>query len=460
MKRRNIVIIICILVGVCLMGAVAVMAAVLLKRNPLAKGLANLAEEVMVLEEEMGEGFWTDAINQIGSGNVQAEYSVNVGGISGLQNMTIGLDGKTRRDMEQQLFGMDFQASVANAKLAEVSLFGTTDLLYLQVPSVWEGSVVLGTENVSGQWNDSSVRGQLELLTGKDLGIQQKIDARLFERFSVQSFSIADFFKENAEELKALYENMEVIKAEKAQKDGNLTEEQAKSLNNYVLEDENGNEIETVCYLVVLPEKEIGEIFHGVEGDIKLGVFLDAEERIVRICTLPGEVLVTDVGEGEIALNLTGEEATIDRLGLTVSGMGDAKILSASLSGKVETECDLTIEKVGEEKGSYNIEGDCRFRHQKNEVGISLEGNLRGEQVDAGEKISLTVEGLTVKAQDEVICRLSGQAAFEPLTENIMIPTEKEYRIGEMNELETILFLAECTGNLYKNYSGYMRMLQ
>lgn len=465
-KKRNYMIAVCALAGIFLIGAAVAAAVVLQKRNPLAKGLAELAEEVAALEAEMGEGFWTDAVNQIGSGDVRAEYSLDVSGISGLQNMTVGLDGEIKRNMEQQLFGADVRVSAANVKLADISFFGTTDLLYLQMPTLWEGSVVLETEDVNGQWNDSSLRGQLRQLTGEDIAIEQKTDVRLFERFSLPDFSAIGFLEENAEALKALYENMEVIEAEKAQKDERFTAGQLEDLNGYVLEDKDGTEIETVCYVAILPEQELGEIFPDVVSDIRLGIYLDEEERIVRICTLPGEILTSDAGKGEFALNLTGSEATVDVLELTASGTADAAMLSAGLTGEIETECDLTVEKAGEEKGSYDIEGSCRFRHNTNMTNvintaeILLEGNLRGEQAGTDKKLSVTVERMTVKTQDETVCRLSGRAAFEPLAKDIAIPAEKEYRIGEMNELETILFLTECTGNLYKNYSGYIKLLQ
>ena len=41
-----------------------------------------------------------------------------------------------------------------------------------------------------------------------------------------------------------------------------------------------------------------------------------------------------------------------------------------------------------------------------------------------------------------------------------MLPSGKEYRVDEMNDMETAVFLAECVGNVYKNYSGYLKMLQ
>ena len=458
-KNKNIIIAVCALIGILLIG-VAVIASVPRKENPLAKGLTELTEEVTALEAEMGAGFWTDAVNQIGNGDVRAEYSLDVSGIPGLQNMTVGLDGEIKRDMEQQLFEADTQVSAANVRLADISLFGTADLLYLQVPALWDGNVVLESENVSGQWNDSLLRGQLQQLTREDFAIGQKTDVRLFEGFMLPSFSVADFLEENAEALKELYENMEVIQAEKAQEDERFTAEQMESLDGYVLEDKDGNEIETVCYVAILPQEELKKILPDVVSDIRLGIYLDEEERIVRICTLPGEILTADVGKGDFALNLTGSEAVIDVLELTASGTVDAKMLSADLTGEIETECELTIEKAEEEKGSYDIEGNCRFQHQTNTAEILLEGNLRGEQTDTGKKLSITVGRMNVKAQDETVCRLSGQAAFEPLTESIAIPAGKEYHIGEMGEPETIMFLAECMGNLLENYSGYIKMLQ
>lgn len=458
-KKRNFIIAVCVLIGIFLIGTV-VWAVFPQKKNPLANGLAELAEEVTALEAEMGEGFWTDAINQIGGGNVRAEYSFDVSGIPGMQNMTVGLDGEIERDMEQQVFGTDAQLSVANIRLADISLFGTTDLLYLQMPILWEGSVVLETEDVDGQWNSSLLKGQLQQLTREDISIGQKIDVRLFERFSLPTFSVAGFLEENADALRNLYENMEVVEAEKAQEDERFTAKQLESLEGYVLEDKDGTEIDTTWYVAVLPKEELGEILPDVVSDIRLGVYLDEEERIVRICTLPGEILVGDAGEGAFALNLTGSEAVTDVLELTASGTADAGMLSDGLTGEVETECNLIIEKDDEQIGSYDIEGNCNFCHQTGTAEILLEGNLRGEQVDEDKKLFVTVERMTVKAQDETVCRLSGEAAFEPLTESIVMPGGKEYRIGEMDEPETIMFLAECVGNFLKNYSGYIKMLQ
>ena len=506
----------CGAVIVCLAGAIAAVAFAL-RKNPLAEGLMELAKEVTALEEEMGEHFWTDALNQIGSENVEAEYSVNIGGMPELQNITVGIDGKIRRDMERQLLDMESSVSVANAQIAEGSLWGTADSLYLQVPSVWEGSVVLGAENISGQWNDSAVKRGVEKLTGQDLEIDRRIDAALFRSFMVEPFSAADFLEKNSEKLRAVYEKMKVIKVEKAQKEGLLNEEQAGQLEEYVLADAAGNELQTICYLVILPEEELKALFPDLVGDIRLGVYLDQEKRIVRICTLPGEKLATGIWEGHAALNLTGTEAVVDRLeskgvvnaaqvlsGLREkigTGIFEESESTSDLADLAEIEGTIILEKNRDVAGSYSMECSTFVKERENVWEFSLEAGVRGERaaasesaedakgtetgksidavkgtdtenVDTGEendmrksnfaggKLSIEVENLVLKSQGEVVGRGSGEITFAPLEGEIQMPSRKEYRIVEMNELETVVFLAECTKNIYENYSGYMRLMQ
>ena len=467
MKKKKIGIIICAAAAICLMGTAAVAAAVLAGRNPLAKGLLGLSEELAAVREELGEDFWTDAVNQIGSENVQAEYSVNIGGMEAFRNITVGLDGELERDMEQKLFGAEAVLSVANLEIAETSLFGTAETLYLQIPSVWEGSVILNAEDIDGQWNGSTVKAGLQLMTGQKLDIDRRINIALFEKYYVNQYRADDFWKANSDKLKTLYENMEVVTVRKAEKRGLLDAGQAQSLEDYVLEDAEGNRIMTTCYLAVLPERELSEIFAGTEVDIKLCVYLDSEKRIVRICTLPGEILKTKYWSGEAALNLTGVEAVTDRMTWVADGSADLSAIGALLSDRAvpfsaesEVKGTITIEKNREEMGSYQVECDAVLSDRGNRWELSFESSVRGERLDTGEKISLDVGRLVVKSQDCAVCRIKGTAEFAPLMAKVEMPAGKEYKIGEMSELDAALFLTECMGNLYKNYGGYLKLLQ
>lgn len=420
-KKKNYIIIVTIAVGVCLAVGAAT-ASFLLHRNPLAKGLSNLAKEIRTREAETGEPFLTSAINRIGSGNVRAEYSFNVGGISKLPNITLGLDGAIKRDMEERLFAVESDVSVANTQLAKTSLFGTEDLLYLQMPTVWDGSVVFETENISGQWNDSEIKAGLALLTGQDLTIAQRIDGKLFQTFSIESFLAESFLEKHKKDLGELYANMLVINIEKAREENLLSETQTTELEGYILKDEAGEQIETVCYLVNLPAKELVPFFGDNAVDISLCVYLDSAKRIVRISTVPEETLETEYAKGEIAVNLTGKAATIDRVEIEFAGTADHARVSSALSGETETEGRIVIEK----------ESDT---------------------------VTLEIEKFALTLQNKTLCRGRGEVRFSPLAEELRMPEGKQYSIGEMNKLETVLFVAECTKNIYSNFGGYLKMI-
>lgn len=420
-KKRNIMMIGCVAVCVCLAVGAAT-AVFLLHRNPLTKGLSNLAKEIQAWEVETGESFLVSAINRVGSGNVRAEYSADISGISGLPNMTLGLDGAIKRDMEERLFAMETDFSIANTQLAKTSLFGTEEQIYLQMPTVWDGSVVFEAENISGQWNGSAIKAGLALLTGQDLTIAQRIDGKLFQTFSMESFSTESFLEKHKEDFKELYANMVVINMEKARKENLLSETQADSLGEYILKDEAGEQIETVCYLVNLPAKELVPFFGDNAVDISLCVYLDGGERIVRISTVPEETLEIKYAKGEIAVNLTGKEATIDRVEIEFAGTEDNARVSSALLGEEEAEGRVIVEK----------ESDT---------------------------VVLEIEKFLLKSQNEMLCRGKGEVRFMPLEEKLQMPAGTQRRVGEMNKLETMLFMAECTKKIYSNFGGYLKMI-
>lgn len=466
-KKRGHIIIICLGAAICLLGAAVTVSAVLPRRNPLAKGLMGLSEEITAMREELGEHFWTDAVNQIGGESIQAEYSLNIGGIPELHSITAGLDGEAERDMANGLFGSEIALSVGNAEIADISFFGTPETLYLQIPSVWEGSVVLDAEGIDGQWNGSAVKSGLQLLTGQNLFLGQRIDVDLFRRFYVNQNWADDFFTEREEALRALYENMGVMKVKKARKIGLLNAGQAESLENCVLEDATGRQIMTTCYLVVLPKEELKEVFEDIEVDIKLAVYLDPRRRIVRICTVPEETLDTARWKGNAFLNLTGEEAVTDRLELELTGIADPAGVGHVLPGdtvffsdETELKSNIIIEKDRQKTGFYHVECSISLTDGENSCDFSLRGSVQGERLDTGEKVLLEVEELVVKSQNRTVCRGSGRAEFAPLAETVEMPSGREYRIGEMSEIDAALFLAECMRNIYGGYSGYLKFLE
>lgn len=149
-----------------------------------------------------------------------------------------------------------------------------------------------------------------------------------------------------------------------------------------------------------------------------------------------------------------------DRLELEISDISEADKIFSGLTGKMETEGSVVVEKDADKKGAYDIKCSLNLTYQDHIRIFSAEGSVQGEQEENGKRLFLNVENMTWGTEKEVLCRFSGKAAFESLAEEILLPSGKEYRVDEMNEMETAVFLAECVGNVYKNYSGYLKMLQ
>lgn len=465
------------------MAGIVTAAILMARRNPLAKGLMELSEELTALEAEMGAHFWADAINRIGSGNIHAEYSLNIGGIPELENITVGVDGKTRRNMEEKLFDTEVDISIVNAKIAEAQLSGTEDTLYLQIPSVWEGSVVLNTSDIDGQWNDSAMKKSLQLLTGEKLETERQIDVDFFTAFTVESLSIADFLEENREALQELFKKMKVMEIDKAEREGMLRKGQAEALREVRLKNGEGESIETTCCLVVLPEEELRVLWNDIQDDIRLNVYLDSEKRIVRIGTLPEENLAVNSWEREFAVNLTGKKSVTGRMEFEIAGKDDGRELAET----------IILDKEIDRAGAYRVKWDGSLREREHAWDFSLEGSILGEKVSEGgpfgagvlddkegqrgveaqdsaeerqnkeeqagaaDRLSIDIDHFVMKSESEVIGRGSGSVVFTPLDGKIQMPEGVEHRIAEMGELETALFLMECTGKVKENYSGYLR---
>lgn len=470
-KRKKIIIAASIGGILCLAGIALAVVFTVAKKNPLIKGLANLAEEIQLLEEEQGENFWTDMLNQMGQGNAQGEYSCNISGIPVLQKATIGLDGSIRRDMENRLCAADVQVSVANAKVLDIYGFGKEEdqagiqgsTVYLQVPSIWEGSVVLGTKSLSKQWNQTNIKAQLEQVSGKNLALPEIGDVNLFEEFSVEDFSAKDFLQEKEEAFKELYQKMEIVKPEKAWNEGVLEEEQKELLENYELLDNEGGIINNECYVIVLPKEELEQIVSGVTEAVRLCVYLDSAKRIVRISGLPGETIATAAGEETFSLNLLGTEKTVDSIEIEFSHVGEGKKLISGLSEEeLRLEGKAVINREAAETVIYHVEADGNLEYKNRKSACSVAGDIEGKnEKDIGRKSAvLKLDNLTWKEQGNTVLRLSGSFSLEPLEDEVEIPSGKEYRIGEMGKIETLLFLAECGKNLYTNFSGYLSFLK
>lgn len=484
-KKR--VIICCAVGGVLAAGIIAAAVCLWPKKNPVAEGMRYLAEEILAQEEENGEYFYSSILNQIGAGDVRVDFSLNFSGPSVLQNITLGLDGNLEREPQQELFQTNIKASVMNMEVAEVSAFGEEDKLYLQLPTVWDDSVELSAKDIDGQWNGCVMKSLLEPATGWNLEIEQDVDIELFRTFEVQGFSVRQFLEAHQGDMEALYQELESVEVEKALDKGLITETQLEELKDYRVENQEGEDVPLTCYLSLLPVERARSILQDLPGGemadaalsdaetegetdfIRICVYLTEDNRILSLCTLPEEGLLKDSDALQFSLELKGEERTMDDISFRVLcrdiSVGRQEISKLEMTG--------SIVKDEEEENTYAVEFRNVLKASETAEEWSFAGTVTGQPLNTGTEESggseavkkgrpfLAVEDgeFILSENGSPMVKISGGMEFMIPEEKIKMPNGARYRIAEMNEFDSMLFIAGCAKRAEENYGGYLELL-
>lgn len=483
-KKR--VIICCAAGGVLAAGMIAAAVCLWPKKNPVAEGIRYLAEEILAQEAENGEYFYSSILNQIGAGDVRVDFSLNFSGPSVLQNMTLGLDGNLEREPQQELFQTNIKASVMNMEVAELSAFGEGDKLYLQLPTLWDDSVELSAKDIDGQWNGCVMKNLLEPATGWNLEIEQDVDIELFRTFEVQGFSVRQFLEAHQGDMEALYQELESVEVEKALEKGLVTEVQLNELKGYRFKNREGEDVPLTCYLSLLPVERVRLLLQDLPGGEMIGaalpdaetegetdficicVYLTEDNRILSLCTLPEEGLL-EGGDLQFSLELKGEERTVDDISFRVICQ-DISVGRQEISG---LEMTGSIVKDEEEENTYAVEFCNMLKASEAEEEWSFAGTVTehslyeeaeesggSEAVKEGRLFLAVKDGeLILSENGSPVAKISGGMEFMIPEEKIKMPNGARYRIAEMNEFDSMLFMAGCAKRAEENYGGYLELL-
>ncbi len=484
-KKRTIIC--CAAGGVLAAGIIAAAVCLWPKKNPVAEGIRYLAEEILAQEAENGEYLYSSILNQIGAGDVRVDFSLNFSGPSALQNITLGLDGSMEREPQQELFQTNIKASVMNMEVAEASVFGEGDKLYLQLPSVWDDNVELSAKDIDGQWNGCVMKSLLEPATGWNLEIEQDVDIELFQTFEVQGFSVRQFLEAHQGDMEALYQELESVEVEKALEKGLITEAQLEELKSYRFENQEGEDVPLTCYLSLLPVERVRSLLQDLPGGeitgaalsdaetegetdfIRICVYLTEENRILLLCTLPEEGLLEGSDALQFSLELKGEERTVDDISFRVLCQ-DISVDEQEIS---ELEMTGSIVKEEEEENTYAVELHNALKASETTEEWSFAGTITEQSPDTEAEESgggkaakegrpfLTVEDgeLILSENGSPVAKVSGSMEFMIPEGKIRMPKGARYRIAEMNEFDSMLFMAGCAERAAENYGGYLELL-
>ena len=476
------------IVGVAVAAGVLVTAAVAVlcfarARMPqwrLTKGLVNLGKELSryynpVLAEAELDQLWQKLQN--GATHTVAEIDVS---LPGKEVSTLGLKLDKSTDRQKRLLKTAGEISMFGKNGLDLELAMDGEQLYLTLPALSSKALKLDADSLVSGFNDSLLaklvgwnipEDYLEVIFGDFL------EPAADSESSGASGEAAGESTRDSDTIRGLLASA-FLAGSMGQGETDLeTEANVRDFLAQVEVTASGKEIaiensfrkiQWTGYTLKLPGEAVNQLFAKLgqlldsektvrfKEQLLLDIYLDQDDRIVRIAT--PEVL-TDLESGvkiEFTLDLLGEERTVDAVTMTMyvtdeTQTQDPKEAEVTLrwkgvpelsgaSGQGGSSGSLTLEWKPVRDGAswpeagrlmLNYEWDYAGKAftvtgeqqtQGNKLACEMKGNLL--DVLPGERIQLNVDTLRVIRDGKEVCNVTGRLMLEPLAEEIVMPKE------------------------------------
>lgn len=451
----------------------------------VAKGLMNLSSELVQYRNPVLAELDLDGILQKWQeGNIHTISDIDVT-FSEKQESTLGITVDKLLDRENRLLQAEGDIRILGKDIGKLQVVMEDRDLYLTLPSLSQRSFKADMNTLTAAFNSSILSkltgwevpedylkfifGQMtdgvsESAGGEPEDIQDTLQAA--QALLVGAFSIGNVggsMKWN--EVQDYLKEIEIIDTKKK-----LTIENSWKDINW-----DGYEIRISADMVNGLLGQIGQMMgmdNVPEGqEIVLEVYLDKNDRIMRIATVQP---LTDRESGreiEFTLDLLGEERTVDTMSMTVylteglreesaseehsqagSTLGENLQEEAAVGealGETARETEFTLRfqgLLGEDgcstelsaewrpgEGSLSVSCDWIYEtkafhilaeQMKEDDTLSCEAQGNFAEVISGESIKVNVDSLNISKNDKAFCRLNGSYFLEPLNEEIVIPED------------------------------------
>lgn len=446
----------------------------------LTKGLVNLGTELSryynpVLAEAELDQLWQKLQN--GASHTVAEVDVS---LPGKEVSTLGLKLDKSTDRQKQLL----------KALGEISMFGKDGLalemamegevLYLTLPALSSKALKLDADSLVSGFNDSFLaklagwnipEDYLKFIFGDFLkpaaGSEatgaggEAADESTRDSDTVSGLLARAFLAGSMGQRGTGLETEAGVRDFLAQVEVTASGKEITIENSF-------REIQWTGYTLKLPGEAVNQLFAKLgqvldsekkvrfKEQLLLDIYLDQDDRIVRIATPEA---LTDLKSGmkiEFTLDLSGEERTVDAVTMTMyvtdeTQTQDPKEAEVILHWKGMPEMNGTSGQGGSsgslalewkpvrdgaswpEAGSLKVTYEWDYagkafavtgeqQKQGNKLACEMKGNLL--DVLPGERVQLNVDTLRVIRGEKEICNVAGLLMLEPLMEEIVMPKE------------------------------------
>lgn len=434
-------------------------------QRQLAKGIANMAQEMAAYQSSVAEDIGLDAINQLKDKepvNTRIAFKITDPSATGsLDSVDIKVDGVT--DYGKKMAEYDLGVGAYGFSLDIASVIAADNTVYLSVPMVFQESIYsLELTDLGKNFNNSAWSSLMEqtmpedysltLFGDKDTDNGETEFQNILDR---QSSITADSMKfETISQKKAFTVDGAMVEygGVRVTIDRDAYNESMEAMRDDILASDfyqNFMEGYRTTYAADFDELKnsmddmIGQIFGiRVEQDIVLDFYLDQEGRIVNIST-PEDLMVSgqDIGVDSIAVDIDflGTERTLDSIeGGFYMQSGD-EILYIGMSRTADITDDYYSENLMLVMQDDNSDDDITFRYSNKwgyedqtfdlEMSIevpesSMEIRADGGYTDIVKGESYTFQlnhgALTIDGEDLLL--LTGSIGIEPAENEIEVP--------------------------------------
>lgn len=423
----------------------------------VAKGLMNLSRELAgyrnpVLEEADLE----ELLEKWQEGNVHTISEMDVT-FSKNRESTLGLRLDKSIDREKTLLQADADICVLGKELMKLQVAMEGRDLYLTLPALSQKSLKVNADTLVEEFNSSILakltgwavpEDYLTFLFGQITdGMQEEDTLKTAQTLLAGAFTMGNFGGETEQnDVRDFLEEIEIIDTKKS-----ITIE-----NSWENIDCDGYEIRISAEVMDEIFGQIGQML-GVDDapegqDIVLDIYLDKQNRIMRIATVQPLADVANGREIEFVLDLRGEERTADKILMTVnvvepvqgeaSRAAELELTFQGLPGR--DGCNVWVsaawkpvegtwpeEVFWSEEGSFTVTNSWTYetkaftiRAEYAKDGTTLACDAKGSfgEIVSGESIKVHLDSLSILREGKEFCKLSGSYFLEPLREEIVLP--------------------------------------
>ena len=448
MKKGALIGLVCgiVVMGIAVIGAAA---AVVLNTPSVkvARGVSKLFAEAAAQERIFGGQFDFGKIQEIyGKGSYKNKVSVNMD-IEGINDYAVSIDGTVLCDSINEKMNEEIKISLAYYELLSMQMAVDKTDVYVDIPALYEGSLVFDSRNIGEQYNNSI--------------FAEYADEEIADDFSL------DFFNQTVYDTDSgVKELLELIKNSEIKKDDSTVNAKVGS-----------REVKCTGYLLTFRKDDINRFLdtlyadadesYEVKGDLELLLYMDRKNNIRQIETkkeivtggltdkisaalrFAGEANVLDTIKGKINVVEDGSEIEVN---FDYSGIKEGRSYHQTLQCKAKSELtDLAAVDYSAvwdlDNAGYDmdIEVNVADKNYKMELAGSVETDAYSFYMD--------FDDCVLYMDREKVAGFDGSYSVEPLAEEVKIPSGETRQIFEFTELEFYSFVMEVVGRLENSYN-------